>query len=386
MLKVVIPFSLLSMQILTINVGSSSVRLAHFEFSDIDNYKLIKTHRYEDLRSDLRSEIDKLGTINVLNKIDAIAHRFVCSSKSFTSPSIITKESEDQLKNITSMAPLHLPIALNLLNESKKIFCKKGNQDETTQVALFDSAFFNSLPDQAAIYPLPKRTTDKYSIRRVGFHGLAHEAMWRQWSKSFNDSKKAGKVISIQLGSGCSICAISDGKPIDTSMGLTPMEGLMMSTRCGDIDPGVILYLQKNGGLSLEDIEKTLNYDSGLLGVSGKSGDMRKLLSSDDPQSKLAIEIYCYKIKKYIGAYIAALNGADAIIFGGGVGEHSPLIREKVLGDLSTFGISLDILANKNSSGKLNEISGKDSKIKAYVIPVNEEKVMAKFTYQFLKP
>ncbi len=234
------------------------------------------------------------------------------------------------------------------------------------------------MPDVSKIYALPKDLCNEHGIKRYGFHGIAHRAMLQRLKKLRSDIGNEGKVISVQLGSGCSITAIKDGTPVDTSMGFSPNEGLVMSTRSGDIDSGVLIYLQKEAGLTAGEVDRLLNKSSGLIGVSGISGDMRVLLESDEPAARLAVNLYCYRVKKYIGAYMAALGGAEAILFGGGVGENSPVIREKILEDMKWCGISLDRHANDEAIGKEGYISSDKSLVDVMVIPVDEAVVLAK--------
>ena len=226
-------------------------------------------------------------------------------------------------------------------------------------------------------YALPQALSRQYHIHRYGFHGIAHQAMLNRWQAIRPNIKNGGRVISIQLGSGCSITAIDHGQPVDTSMGFSPLEGLVMATRSGDIDPTVVSYLQQQSGLSLDEIERLLNRESGLLGVSGESADMRVLLASDNPEAALAVELYCYRVRKYIGAYLAVLGGADAILFGGGVGENSPQVRAKILQNMAWLGIELDVTENEKTLAVEAVISREKSDIAVWVIPVDEAKVMA---------
>jgi acetate kinase len=235
----------------------------------------------------------------------------------------LDRDAEREIERLAPLAPLHNPHALAWIAACRAQFGRA-----VPQAAMFDTAFFASLPRFASTYALPAALTGHGELRRFGFHGLAHQSMLAAWGQG------QGRLITVQLGSGCSIAAIRDSQAVDTSMGFTPLEGLVMSTRSGDVDPGLLLHLQVAGGHSAERLAEVLSHQSGLLGLSSRSSDMRALLAADDPASALAIEIYCYRVRKYIGAYLAALNGADAILFGGGVGENAPAIRERILSDL----------------------------------------------------
>lgn len=198
------------------------------------------------------------------------------------------------------------------------------------QVAVFDTAFYAGLPQVAATYALPRSLCAEYGLRRFGFHGLAHDALWRRWRELSGAQQSNSRVISLQLGAGCSITAMRNGKPLDTSMGFSPLEGLVMATRCGDVDPGLIVFLQRAKGLESAALERLLNRESGLLGVSGLSDDMRALLEAHSETARRAVDLYCYRARKYIGAYLMVLEGADAILFGGGVGENAPEVRARI--------------------------------------------------------
>jgi acetate kinase len=248
---------------------------------------------------------------------------------------------------------------------------------ETAQVAVFDTAFYATLPKVAATYALPRALAAKHGIKRYGFHGIAHQAMWRRWVELRPRARQGGCAISLQLGAGCSITAIRDGRAADTSMGFSPLEGLVMATRPGDVDPGALTFLARAEGLSLDRLERLLNEEAGLLGMSGTSGDMRTLLEADDEDARLAVDVYCYRTRKYIGAYLAALGGAEAILFGGGVGEHAPLVRAKILAGLGWLGIVLDPDANRAAVGTEMCISHRSSKVELWVIPVDEAAILA---------
>ncbi len=362
------------MTLLTVNTGSSSVRLTAFtpEFT-----RLAAAH-YSGAGKIPAAQMQAFLGEHGPQKITLIAHRVVHGGATLTRPCMIDNEVEAEIERLSPLAPLHNPVALAWIRA-----CREVLGDTVRQMAVFDTAFYADLPDVAATYALPRGLRDQYGLRRYGFHGLAHQAMWEYWQEQHPGHWK-GRVISLQLGAGCSVSAIVNGKPLDTSMGFSPLEGLVMATRCGDIDPGLLLYLQKSGHLDPAGLEKLLNEASGLLGVSGISGDMRVLLDSDDPRARLAIDLYCYRTKKYIGAYLAALGGADAILFGGGVGENAPLIREQILQDMQWCGIQLDPHWNaeyKPGGGRIDSGSGK---IQLWVAQVNEDALLARMAFQLL--
>ena len=285
---------------------------------------------------------------------------------------MIDQALETELEKLSTLAPLHNPVALELIR-----VCRRLCDDDVVQIVVPDTAFFSTLPDIAKYYALPKKLYDQYNIRRYGFHGIAHQAMLRTWFAMQTDDKIGKRVISIQLGAGCSITASCNQKPVDTSMGFTPLEGLVMATRCGDVDAGVILYLQQQMQCSIDDLQRILNYESGLLGLSEESADTRQLLLSKSSSATLAIDLYCYRIKKYVGAYLAVLGGVDAILFGGGAGENSWELREKILGGLEWMGIKLNSKLNQAVSDKKRYISTSDS-IAICVIPVDESREMVR--------
>jgi len=305
--------------------------------------------------------------------ITQVTHRVVHGGARLTVPCLIDSAVEAEIKRLIPLAPLHNPVALEWIRLARRLPGKP-----VPQIAVFDTAFSSALPEIAAIYALPRALCREHGIRRYGFHGIAHRAMLTRWQEIRPDIREGGRVISIQLGSGCSITAIDRGVPVDTSMGFSPLEGLLMATRSGDVDPAVITYLQRQAGLSIEEIERLLNKQSGLLGVSAESNDMRVLLNSSSPDAVLAVNLYCYRVRKYIGAYLSVLGGADAILFGGGVGENSPQVRAKILQGMEWTGVQLSLFDNNNVAGKEMCISAVASQIDVWVIPVDEAQMMAR--------
>jgi acetate kinase len=253
---------------------------------------------------------------------------------------------------------------------------------ESLQVASFDTAFHTTIPEVAYLYPIPYEFYEKYRIRRYGFHGTSHRYVARRAAELMEKNKYGVNIITCHLGNGCSITAVKNGRSVDTSMGLTPLEGLMMGTRSGDIDPGIIFHLMDSFGLSGQEVNNLLNKKSGLLGLSGVSNDFRNLLENiDNRRVALSIDVYSYRVKKYIGAYMAVLGRTDAIVFTAGAGEKTPEVREKALSGMEEFGIILDNDKNYKNFSSEGEINAPNSKVKVYVIPTNEELRIAFDTY-----
>lgn len=367
------------MVILTVNTGSSSVRLAAYAINGSGPDRLAGGH-FEIGESTPGSRLRRFLDDNKIKKVFAVAHRVVHGGMNLVNPCIIDSGVEREIGRLSSLAPLHNPVALNWIRLCREIF-----DDAIPQIAVFDTAFYAGLPEVAYTYALPGRLCKKFDIRRYGFHGLAHGAMLRRWQEISPHLEKGGRVISIQLGAGCSMTAVRDGQAVDTSMGFSPLEGLVMATRPGDMDPGIVTYLINTAGFSAFEIEKLLNNHSGLLGVSDLSDDMRVLLESERPEARLAIDIYCYRVRKYVGAYLAALGGADAVLFGGGVGEHAGVIRRNILENMQWCGIELDGPANSVTIGREGCISLSSSGVAVWVIPVDEAAVLAQGAAALMK-
>lgn len=369
------------MNLLTVNVGSSSLRLALYRGGN-GGTELALLHT---VRCDLstRQAVDCLDDFLHRHGPEpptAVAHRVVHGGAGFTRPGIIDKRVEADIDRLSSLAPLHNPPALAMIRA-----CRRRLGDATPQIAVFDTSFFAELPAVAAHYALPRDLSEKHGIRRFGFHGLAHQAMWESWWALRPDLDRGGRIITLQLGAGCSIAAIKNGKPVDTSMGFSPLEGLVMATRCGDLDPGLLLYLQQCESLAPQQLGALLNERSGLLGLSGVSGDIGELMHSKKADAQFAVDCYVYRLRKYIGAYLAVLDGADAILFGGGVGENLPELRRAVLAPLRWQGIALDATANAGATGRQAVISEQSSRIAVAVIPVRESNVIARQAVALLK-
>lgn len=308
-----------------------------------------------------------------LDEIEAVGHRVVHGGETFKDSVLIDEDVEEAIQDAFDIAPLHNPPNLQGIRAAKE------HLPNIPHVAVFDTAFHQTLPPEAFLYGIPNRLYRRYKIRRYGFHGTSHYYVSRTYYKLAGVKKKNSKIITCHLGNGASITAIKDGNSIDTSMGFTPLEGLVMGTRSGDIDPSILFYLIEKEELSLANVHALLNKHSGLLGLSGYAADMRDLIEEaedGDKRSQEAIDVFCYRAKKYIGSYIAALDGVDAIIFTGGIGENASLIRSKILSGLTSFGIQIDEEKNSNQTDD-PIISSEQSKVGVYVIPTNEELVIA---------
>ncbi len=310
--------------------------------------------------------------------IEAVGHRVVHGGEMFKDSVLIDDDVIDAIEAAIDLAPLHNPPNL------KGIKAAKEQLPHVPHVAVFDTAFHHSLPAEAYLYAIPNRLYRRYKIRKYGFHGISHYYVSRRYHQVFDPGQTKKRVITIHLGNGSSACAIKDGKSVDTSMGFTPLSGLIMGTRTGDIDPSILFYLIEKEELPLNNLHALLNRHSGLLGMSGYAADMRDLIQeaeNGDRRCQQAIDAFSYRIKQYIGSYMAVLNGVDAIIFTAGIGENSPLIREKALQHLEGIGILLDPQLNSldNTHGD-RKISSQDSKVEVYVIPTNEELVIAQDT------
>jgi len=325
------------MIILTVNTGSSSVRLAVFQSDDDGRLKILADAHYALGGSEPQQPLLQFLAQQGLPPISLVGHRVVHGGIHLNVPCLLDAEVEREIARLAPLAPLHNPVALQWIQAVREIL-----GENVPQVAVFDTAFYAVLPQVARTYAIPPALSLKHGLHRYGFHGLAHEAMWRRWRQLRSKITAGGRIISFQLGAGCSVTAVDKGVPRDTSMGFSPLEGLMMATRSGDIDPGLVTFLQRQEGLTPDQTDSLLNERSGLLGVSGISADMRELLVSPDANAHLAVDLYCYRARKYLGAYLAVLGGADAIVFGGGVGENAPAVRARILENMAWAGLKLD--------------------------------------------
>lgn len=315
------------------------------------------------------------GIIKSVNEIDAVGHRVVHGGESFSDSVLINERTKEILDSLSELAPLHNPANVTGIRAAEKIM------PLVPQVAVFDTAFHSSIPASGYLYAIPYNVYQRHKVRRYGFHGTSHKYVSQRTAEMMGRNIEELKIVSCHLGNGASIAAVAHGKSIDTSMGFTPLEGLMMGTRSGDIDPGAIFYIMKKENLSLHEIDSMLNKHSGLYGIAGVSDmrDIEKGIAEDDKLTKLAFDIYEYRIRKYIGSYIAAMNGVDAIVFTAGIGENTPSLRAALAKNLSYLGIELNEEANKKRGQDL-EISTPNSKVKVFVIPTDEELVIARDT------
>jgi acetate kinase len=381
--------------LLVVDAGSSSVKLDAYDLESVYGPSMFKTSgtagATRTLRHIAHTSADVSGgrgsiafkamltdflEQNAIIDVHAVAHRIVHGGMEFCAPCVLDEISERALAGLTALAPLHMPIALDLIALCRAIF-----GPSVLNIAVFDTAFFAKLPAVAQRYAIPLYLQQSHHVRRFGFHGLAHDSMLSRIQNLRPDRDRGGRIITLQLGAGCSAAAIDHGVPVDTSMGFSPLEGLVMATRSGDIDAGLVTYLQRTAGFTPDTLERLLNTESGLLGISGESGDMRVLLESTNRDARFAIDLYCYRIRKYIGAYVAVLGGLDAIAIGGGVGENSPVIRKRILSGMEWCGISVDDTANESTHATSEtdaRISPKSGPVDVWVVAVDEGAVLAR--------
>jgi acetate kinase len=315
-----------------------------------------------------------------LDDIDAVGHRVVHGGESFSHSIRITEAVLKGIEECIDLAPLHNPANIAGIHAVGSIFGA-----DMLQVAVFDTSFHSSMADKAFLYAIPYHYYRRYKLRRYGFHGTSHRYLLERYAQLNKKPVGQCRIITLHLGNGCSACAILDGRSIATSMGLTPLEGMVMGTRCGDIDPAMLSYMSHKEGLSIDRLDDILNKHSGLLGISGITSDMRELMDEerehDDRRAHLAIEMFIQSVRKYIGAYLVELNGAEAIVFSGGIGENSAEIRSRICQSLTWFGLNLDEDLNRRATGGFEgEISNSSSRLKAWVIPTNEELLIARDT------
>ena len=314
--------------------------------------------------------------------IEAVGHRVVHGGDRFTNSVLIDTDVIANIERLEDLAPLHNAPALECIRAAREVL-----GTDMPMIATFDTLFHQTIPQHASLYGLPWKIARRHHIRRYGFHGISHEYLVRRYAQMMNLPVEEVTVITLHLESGCSACAVRHGQSVDTSMGFTPLEGLMMGMRPGDIDAAIVGYLMRKEQVGIDKVEEWLNKESGLLGVSGRSHDTRDLvrLMYSDERARLALEIFCYRIRKYIGAYLAALNGAQAIIFGGGISENTPFVRARVLEELEWCGLTLDPVRNEQTINREGQITTDNSRLPAYVIPVEEGSLIADETFKYLK-
>lgn len=311
-----------------------------------------------------------------LHEIEAVGHRVVHGGDRYVEPTLITDQVEGGIDALAELAPLHNPACLAGIRGAKAML-----NPAVPMVAVFDTAFHQTMPEVARRYALPMELADRHRIRRYGFHGIAHASLAHGYAANVGTPLKGLRLITLQLGNGCSVAAIDGGRSVETSMGFTPLEGLVMGTRSGDVDASIVSYLSAREKVEPGEVERWLNEGSGLLGISGRSNDMKELLRAaeqdHDQRAEFAIELFCYRVRKYLGAYLAVLGGADAIVFGGGIGENAPEIRRRICLGMDWCGWRLD--ANRNGAavgltpGSGTKISTDDSKVLVYVVAADEE-------------
>ena len=394
--------------ILTINAGSSSVKYQCFEMMDevclakgqIDRLGSPSPNLFYQRRDSVTHQTSvppmeyeavfpsifetlldaEKGVLENLNDIVAVGHRVVHGGSRFAESVLITPEVETAINQCVPLAPLHNPYNLGGIRACRQAL------PNAAHVAVFDTAFHQTIPD-AYMYALPHSLYEQYGIRRYGFHGTSHRYVSMRAAEILGRPPASLKMITCHLGNGCSITAVDRGKSVDTSMGLTPLEGLMMGTRCGDIDPAIIFHLMEEGQMSADTINQMLNRESGLLGVSGVASDVRDLfqaVSEGNPQAALALKMFSYRVRQYIGKYAAVLGGLDALIFTAGIGENAPSIRATTCENLGFLGIHLD--EEKNQSNEAEKaIHRKDTAVKLLVVPTNEELMIARDTLHLIE-
>ena len=399
------------MKILVLNCGSSSIKYQMFNMEEkkvlakglIEKIGLLDSFITHKLADGTKIKIEKeipdhthgiekvldlivskdFGCIESLDEIEAVGHRVVHGEEKFANSTMITGDVIQKMEECSDLAPLHNPQNL------KGIYAIRQLLPKIPQVGVFDTAFHQTMPAYSYMYALPYSLYTQHKIRRYGFHGTSHKFVSQRAAEMLGLDYNNSKIITCHLGNGASIAAIKDGKSMDTSMGLTPVEGLMMGTRVGDLDAGALLYIMHQTELSLSEANNLINKQSGVLGISGISSDMRDIedaaFSKGDERAQLSLDMYYYKIKKYIGSYAAAMGGVDAVVFTGGVGENSDDLRKKVCTGFEFLGLNFAQEKNKGLRGKDAVLTTDDSKVKVVVIPTDEELVIAEDTFKIVQ-
>lgn len=367
------------MRVLTINAGSSSVRLSGYCRTE-NGFTAVASRHYGKLQNEPEAVLEDFAGLCGGENFSLAAHRVVHGGTVFSTPQLIDKEVEHQIEKLSRWAPLHNPKSLRWIRAAREVLGPR-----VRHVAVFDTGFYASMPEVARIYAVPQQLRRDHGIERYGFHGLAHEAMWNRWAAENPERSDSARIVSLQLGAGCSITATRTGRAVDTSMGFSPLEGLMMSTRSGDVDPGALLFLLEHGGYDTKGLGELLNRKSGLLGISGKSGDMKMLLRDNAAESVLAVELFCYRAAKHLGAMIAALGGVDAVLFGGGIGENSHHVRKKIIDNFAWCGVQLDPARNEAQRGETARIDSDGSSFQVWAVAVDEGLVLAEHAQRWLE-
>jgi acetate kinase len=390
-------------KILVINVGSSSLKYSFYDTTDesrqakglVERIGLDGTRlKHRGAKGEAKRDLEKgdhaaafkamiaeltskeTGVIKNTAEVSVVAHRVVHGGEKFTEATLLTDELVAEMEKLNPLAPLHNPVIIAGIREMRKLF------PAVPHVGVFDTAFHHTLPPYAFLYGLPYEFYEKKAVRRYGFHGTSHNYVALRAAEFLKRRPNELRLVSCHLGNGASICAVDHGRSVDTSMGFTPLEGLIMGTRCGDLDPGVLAFLEREDKLSASKSEEMLNKKSGLLGLSGVSSDMREVLRAADQghqRALIALKAYCYRVRKYIGGYVASMGGLDTVIFTGGVGQGSAVVRALALQGLECMGITLDDKRNREaSSDEISRISTDDSKVSVLVVPTDEERMMAR--------
>ncbi|REK56870.1 MAG: acetate kinase [Thermobacillus sp.] len=397
------------MKILVINAGSSSIKYQLYNMKDesvlasgrverIGTESAIVTHEPAgkpgvrevseilDHVTAVRRVLDLLlhrehGVVASIAEIEAVGHRVVHGGETFKASVLVDDEVKRRIRDLFDLAPLHNPAAMMGINAVEQ------NMPNMPQAVVFDTAFHQTMPRHAYLYPIPMALYRRHKIRRYGFHGTSHFYVSERAAEMIGKPISELKMITCHIGNGASCAAILGGKSVDTSMGLTPLEGLMMGTRSGDIDPAVVPFVMSKEELTLSEVNSMLNKHSGMLAISGFSGDMREIVEAmedGDRNAKLAFDMFCYRLRKYVGAYAAVMNGLDAIVFTAGIGENSTHVRKAVCEGLTFLGLQLDEAANQQRSKDARFISTPDSRVKVLVVPTNEELIIARDTFRLV--
>ncbi len=399
------------MKIFVLNCGSSSIK---FQFINTDGGEVLASGLVEKIGEDMgiytyKSEPytkknlnlliedhskginfilsdlmhEEHGVIASVAEIDGVGHRVVHGGEEYSKSVIIDENVKKAIRDCSAIAPLHNPANMMGIEAVGKVLTG------VKHVAVFDTAFHQTMPPKAYLYGLPLKYYTEHKIRRYGFHGTSHKYVAEKVSEHEKRMLRSMKIITCHIGNGASIAAINRGESVDTSMGFTPIEGVLMGTRSGDVDPGIIMFMIENLGMSLKEVQHVINKNSGILGLSEYSNDLReienKIINEHDKKIATAFDVYCYKIKKYIGAYAAVMNGVDVIVFTGGVGENMAILREMVCSDMDYLGVKIDVNKNKERVDGILEFSTEDSKVKLLKIPTNEELMIAMETEGILK-
>ncbi|MCC3380952.1 acetate/propionate family kinase [Paenibacillus farraposensis] len=398
------------MKILVINAGSSSLKYQLYDMTDesvlakglverIGMDSSILTHKptgkeeYTEVSEILehttaiRKVLNALtdaehGVISSISEIEAVGHRVVHGGEIFKQSALITPEAKSEIRRLFDLAPLHNPPSM------MGIKAAEANMPNVPQTVIFDTSFHQTMPEKAYMYAIPRVLYNKYKVRRYGAHGTSHDFVSKEAAKFLGRPLEDLKTITCHIGNGGSITAVKGGVSVDTSMGMTPLEGLMMGTRSGDLDPAIVPYVMNKEELTVNEVNSMLNKHSGLLAISGISSDMREIeagMEKGEANSTLAFEMYEYRLRKYIGSYAAAMNGVDVIVFTAGVGENSSVLRKRVLEQLTFLGIELDDSLNAIRSGEPRRITTANSKVEVLVIPTNEELVIARDTFRLVQ-